>query len=47
MLKGHKADLKVKEICQPSFHKRRQVPYALRPKVEAEFPRLEKEDILS
>ena len=26
-LKGHKADLKVEENCQPSFHKPRQVPY--------------------
>ena len=46
-LKGHKADLKVKENCQPSFHKPRQVPYALRPKVEAELTRLEKDGILS
>ena len=46
MLKGHKADLKV-ENCQPSFHKPRQVPYALRPKVEEELTRLEKDGILS
>ena len=46
-LKGHKADLKVEENCQPSFHKPRQVPYALRPKVEAELTRLEKDGILS
>ena len=46
-LKRHKADLKVKEGCQPSFHKPRQVPYALRPKVEAELTRLEKDGILS
>ena len=46
-LKGHKADLKVEENCQPSFHKPGQVPYALRPKVEAELTRLEKDGILS
>ena len=46
-LKGHKADLKVEEGCQPSFHKPRQVPYALRPKVEAELTRLEEDGILS
>lgn len=46
-LKGYKADLKVEEGCQSSFHKPRQVPYALRPKVEAELTRLEKEGILS
>ena len=42
-LKGHKADLKVEWGCQPSFHKPRQVPYALRPRLT----RLEKDDILS
>ena len=41
------ARLKVEENCQPSFHKPRQVPYALRPKVEAELTRLEKDGILS
>ncbi|XP_015772324.1 PREDICTED: uncharacterized protein K02A2.6-like [Acropora digitifera] len=46
-LKGHKADLKVEEGCQPSFHKPRQVPYALHPKVEAELTRLEKDGIVS
>ena len=46
-LKGLKADLKVEEGCQPSFHKPCQVPYALRSKVEAELTRLEKEGILS
>ena len=45
--KGHKADLKVEEGCRPSFHKPRQVPYALRPKVEAELRRLEEDGILS
>ena len=46
-LEGHKADLKVEENCQTSFHKPLQVPYALRPKVEAELTRLEKDGILS
>ena len=46
-LKGHKADFKVEEGCQPSFYKPRQVPYALRPKAEAELTRLEKDGILS
>ena len=46
-LKGHKADLKVEEGCQPSFHKPRQVSFALRPKVETELTRLEKDGILS
>ena len=46
-LKGHKADWKIEEGCQPSFHKPRQVPYGLRPKVEAELTRLEKDGIPS
>ena len=46
-LKGHKADLKVKEGCKPSFHKPHQVPYVLRPKVDAKMTRLEKNGILS
>ena len=46
-LKDHKVDLGVEENCQPSFHKPRQVPYALRPKVEAELTCLEKDGILS
>ena len=46
-LEGHKADLKVEENCQSSFHKPLQVPYALRPKVEAELTRLERDGILS
>ena len=39
--------MKVKEGCQPSFHKPLHVPYALRPKEEAELTRLEKDGILS
>ena len=46
-LKGHKADLKLEEGCQPSFHKPSQVPYALRPKNEAQLTHLEKDGILS
>ena len=46
-LKRHKADLKVEEGCELSFHKPRQVPYALLPKVEGELTRLEKDGILS
>ena len=46
-LKGHKANLKVEEGCQPSFQKPRQVPYALRPRVEVELTRLEEDGILS
>ena len=46
-LQGHKADIKVEEGCQPGFRKPRQVPCALRPKVEAELTRLEEDGILS
>ena len=46
-LKGHQADLKLKENCRPRYCKARQVPYALRPKVEAELTCLEKEGILN
>ena len=46
-LRGQKADIKVEENCQSSFHKARPVPYALRPKVEAELARLQREGILS
>ena len=46
-LKGHKADLKFEETCQPSFHKPRQVPYEPYPKVEADLTRVEKDGKLS
>ena len=39
--------MKVEEGCQSSFHRPLQVPYALRPKVEAELTRLEMDSILS
>jgi len=42
-----KAKLNVKENCQPKFAKARQVPHALRPKVEAELDELEKAGILT
>ena len=43
-LKGHQADLKVKENSKPRYCKARQVPYAMPPKIEAELTRLEKEE---
>jgi len=42
-----KAKLNVKENCQPKFAKARQVPYALRPKVEGVLDELEKAGILT
>ena len=39
--------MKVEEGCQASLHKPRQIPYVLRPKVEEELARLEKDGILS
>ena len=46
-LKGITAKFKVHDEATPKFCKPRQVPYALRPKVEAEIERLEAEGILS
>ena len=47
LLKTTKAKLDLKENSQPQFCKARQVPYALRPKVEAELTKLQKDGILT
>ena len=46
-LKNIKARLVIEEGCQPKFFKPRQVPYALKPKVEAELDELERTGILT
>ncbi|XP_028656990.1 uncharacterized protein K02A2.6-like [Erpetoichthys calabaricus] len=46
-LKHIKAHIAVEEDAQPKFHKARPVPYAIRPKVEAELKRLEGQGVLS
>ena len=46
-LKGMRAKLTVKENAHPVFLKARQVPYALRPHVEAELAKLQQENINS
>lgn len=46
-IQGPKAKLHLKEGATPKFHKARQVPYSLRPKVEAELEKLEKEGIIT
>ena len=47
LLKTTKAKLNLKENSQPKFCKARQVPYALRPKVEAELTKLQNDGILT
>ncbi|XP_038064022.1 uncharacterized protein K02A2.6-like [Patiria miniata] len=46
-LKGITGKLNVRNNAQPVFVKTRQVPYALRPKVEAELTKLERQGIIS
>lgn len=46
MVPGTKATLSVKENTNPKFCIARSVPYALKPKVEEELDRLEKERII-
>ena len=46
-LKGVKGNLILKENAQPVFLKARQVPYALRPKIEAELVKLQRENIIT
>ncbi|XP_041963522.1 LOW QUALITY PROTEIN: uncharacterized protein K02A2.6-like [Alosa sapidissima] len=46
-LKHMKAQIVLEDKAVPKFHKARQVPYALRPKVENELHKLENEGILS
>ncbi|KAJ8346761.1 hypothetical protein SKAU_G00281620 [Synaphobranchus kaupii] len=46
-LKHLKAQVVLEDDAKPRFHKARPVPYAIRPKVEAELQRLEDQGILS
>ena len=45
-LKDIKANLTLKEGAKPKFLKARNVPYSLRPKIEAELDRLQKEGVI-
>ena len=45
-VKSMKSTLTLKDNAQPKFCKARQVPYAIKPKVEQELERLEKEGII-
>ena len=47
LLKTTKANLNLKENSQPKFCKAREVPYALRPKVEVELTKLQNDGILT
>jgi len=46
-LENIQARLTVVDTAEPNFLKARQLPYALKPKVEAELDQLEKEGVLS
>ena len=47
LLKTTKAKLDLKENIQPKFCKARQVPYALRPNIEAELTKLQNDGIVT
>lgn len=46
MIKGHKADIRVKSDSRPIFCKARPVPYAIRDSVGKELERLEKDGVI-
>ena len=45
-MKGFRATLHAKEDVVPVFHKARNVPYALRPAVEQELDRMQREGVI-
>jgi len=45
-MKHHKAAIHIKKDARPVFRKARPVPYALKPQLEAEYARLQREGIL-